>query len=92
MTAAIGAIATSAASSSVVEAVSSSELPPTDAPTSRAAASITVWAADLVVPATICAWHQLPRGRDLFLLRICRAVKIMYGLILGYIEMRSENR
>ena len=53
---AMGAVATSAASSSaVVEAASSSELPPTDAPTSRAAASITVWAADLVVPATIGA-------------------------------------
>ena len=76
----------------VWDVLSSSELPPTDALTSRAAASKSAWAADLVVPATICAWHQLPRRRDLFLLHICRAVKIMYGLILGYVEMRSEKR
>ncbi len=71
---------------------SASVLPPKFAQ-SILAASITVWAADLVVPATICASHiELPGGRDLFLLHICRAVKITYGLILGYIEMRSEKR
>ena len=83
----------------VWDVLSSSELPPRDALTSRAAASITVWAADLVVPAIICATpvairrrHELPGGRDLFLLHICRAVKIMYGLVLGYIEKWEARR
>ena len=50
---------------------SASVLPPKFAQ-SILAASITVWAADLVVPATICASHiELPGGRDLFLLHIC---------------------
>ena len=72
---------------------SSFEHIPKDAPTFAPAASITAWAAALVIVFTICASHKRPRGRNLF--HICHAFKILYGLtavrIMGFIEMRKES-